>query len=93
MTEPRCQTLILTLADGRVIRTTVPEFWDGEGDCILKHVEVTEPGPLPAGLSFETIGKPVDPVGPGGMVVIPDPTPRHRTRGGVGVVGRKMRKP
>ena len=90
MTGPRCQTIILTLADGRVIRTTVPEFWDGEGDCILKHVEVSEPRPLPAGLSFETIGKPVDPVGPGGMVVIPDHTPRHRTRG---VVGRKMRKP
>jgi len=35
---------------------------------------------------------PLDPVGPGGMVVEPDTTPRHRTRGGVGAVGRKMRR-
>jgi len=33
-----------------------------------------------------------NPVGPGGMVVVPDTTPRHRTRGGVGAVGRKMRR-
>jgi len=36
--------------------------------------------------------RPESPTGPGGMVEVKDTTPRHRTRGGVGVVGRVMRR-
>lgn len=54
--DNKYQVILVYLNDGRVIKATVPAFCVEEDEVRVDNIMLTEPMPIPPGMSFTTIG-------------------------------------